>query len=226
MECAGDIQKYNSILQEDQEDRVYTFLDGLDDRLDKTRSDVLQQKPFPIVEKAHAHVRWEDVIHMVMTSGTKIAPGMVMTSKGTKADYYHTQLKTGFPSLSNGKSNPSSKTKALSDGMKCTHCGNAKHTRETCFKLYGYPDWWYDLQARKKQKTPIIDGSIGRAVVVIGEPSLSLTSQVNNTHNLGNNSNALHNSTHNDDEKWILDSRATDHMIFNSNDFSQTTPPR
>ena len=90
MECAGDIQKYNSILQEDQEDRVYTFLDGLDDRLDKTRSDVLQQKPFPIVEKAYAHVRWEDVIHMVMTSGTKIAPGMVMTSKGTKADYYHT----------------------------------------------------------------------------------------------------------------------------------------
>lgn len=38
MECAGDIQKYNSILQEDQ---VYIFLDRLDDRLDKTRSDVL-----------------------------------------------------------------------------------------------------------------------------------------------------------------------------------------
>ena len=33
MECAIDIQKYNSILQEDW---VYTFLDGLDDRLDKT----------------------------------------------------------------------------------------------------------------------------------------------------------------------------------------------
>ena len=32
MKCAGDIQKYNSILQED---RVYVFLDGLDDRLDK-----------------------------------------------------------------------------------------------------------------------------------------------------------------------------------------------
>ena len=42
LECAIDIQKYNSIL--------YTFLDGLDDRLDKTRSDVLQLKPFPIVE--------------------------------------------------------------------------------------------------------------------------------------------------------------------------------
>ena len=55
MDCAVDIQKYNLILQED---RVYTFLDGLDDRLDKTRSDVLQLKPFPTVEQAYAHVRW------------------------------------------------------------------------------------------------------------------------------------------------------------------------
>ena len=147
MECAGDIQKYNLILQED---RVYIFLDGLDDRLYKTRSDVLQVKPFPMVEQAYAHVRQEDVRQMVMTSGAKIAPGMVMTSKGIKVDHYYTPLKTCFLSLSNGKSNPSLKSKAPSDGMECTHCGNAKHTRETCFKLYGYPDWWHDFQARKK----------------------------------------------------------------------------
>ena len=58
MDCAMDIQKYNLILQEDQ---VYTFLDGLDDRLDKTRSDVLQLKPFPTVEQAYAHVICEEI---------------------------------------------------------------------------------------------------------------------------------------------------------------------
>ena len=58
MECSMDIQKYNLILQEDQ---VYTFLDGLDDRLDKTRSDVLQLKPFPTVEQAYAHVICEEI---------------------------------------------------------------------------------------------------------------------------------------------------------------------
>ena len=47
MNYATDIQKYNTILQED---RVYIFLDGLDDRLDKIQSDVLQICPFPIVE--------------------------------------------------------------------------------------------------------------------------------------------------------------------------------
>jgi hypothetical protein len=53
MECVYDIQKYNTLLQED---RVYTFLDGLDDRLDKIRSDVLQLKPFPTVEQAYVYV--------------------------------------------------------------------------------------------------------------------------------------------------------------------------
>ncbi|KAJ8631884.1 hypothetical protein MRB53_025220 [Persea americana] len=223
MECAGDIQKYNSILQED---RVYIFLDGLDDRLDKTRSDVLQLKPFPTVEQAYAHVRREDVRQMVMTSGAATAPGVVMASKGIKADHYHTPPKTGILSLSNGKSNPSSKSKAPSDGMKCTHCGNAKHTRETCFKVHGYPDWWHDLQARKKREAPIIDDSTGRAAMVTGEPSLSLTSQVESSHHPGNGSHALHISPQTDDDKWILDSGATDHMTFDSNDLSHTTPPR
>jgi hypothetical protein len=80
-----------------------------------------------------------------MTSGADTAPRVVMASKGIKAGHYHTPLKTGVLSLSSGKSNPPSKSKAPSDGMKCTHCGNAKHTRETCFKLHGYPDWWHDL---------------------------------------------------------------------------------
>ena len=58
MKCADDIQKYNSILQED---RVYVFLDGLDDRLDKIRSDVLQLQPFSTVEQAYAQVQKEDI---------------------------------------------------------------------------------------------------------------------------------------------------------------------
>jgi hypothetical protein len=53
MECVYHIQKYNTLLQEDQ---VYTFLDGLDDRLDKIKSDVLQLKSFPTVEQAYAYV--------------------------------------------------------------------------------------------------------------------------------------------------------------------------
>jgi hypothetical protein len=56
MECPADIQRYNNLLQED---RVYVFLDGLDDKLDNIRSDVLQLHPFPTIEQAYAHVRRE-----------------------------------------------------------------------------------------------------------------------------------------------------------------------
>jgi hypothetical protein len=26
--------------------------------------------------------------------------------------------------------------------LKCTHCGGTRHTKETCFEIHGYPDWW------------------------------------------------------------------------------------
>ena len=58
MDCVYDIQKYSTLLQEDC---VYNFLDGLDDRLDKIKSDILQLKPFPTVEQTYAHVRREDM---------------------------------------------------------------------------------------------------------------------------------------------------------------------
>ena len=81
MESAGDIQKYNALLQED---RVYIFLDGLDDRLDKIRSDVLQIKPFPTVEQAYAHVRREDTRQSVMLNNTEPTSNSVLLSKGIR----------------------------------------------------------------------------------------------------------------------------------------------
>ena len=149
-----------------------------------------------------------------------------MASKGIKGSHHQMPPKPGALSLSSGKSNSSSKTKPPSDGMKCTHCGNSKHTRDTCFKLHGYPDWWNDLQARKKRENSANDDHTGRAAVVTCDPSLSLIPQVESSHDLGTSSKAFHISTHNDDDDWILDSGDTDHMTFDPKDFSNTTQPR
>jgi hypothetical protein len=79
MECSVDIQHYNRITQED---RVYIFLDGLDDRLDKIHADVLQMKPFPLVEQVYAHVRREAIRQQVMTNyDTDGMLGAVLASK-------------------------------------------------------------------------------------------------------------------------------------------------
>ena len=57
MKCVEDIQIYNNNIQEDW---VYTFMDGLDDWLNKTRSDVLQIWLLPSVKQAYAQVRREE----------------------------------------------------------------------------------------------------------------------------------------------------------------------
>ena len=70
------------------------------------------------------------------------------------------------------------KLKTQAEGGGCTHCGNMKHTMETCFKLHGYPDWWHELKTKKKHES-------GRATLVSDEsisfssikPHLSLISQ-------------------------------------------------
>ena len=167
MECDIDIQKYNSILQED---RVYTFLDGLDDRLDKIRVDVLQIQPFPTVEQAYAQVRREDLRQSVMMMNEDTISGGAMLSRGG----HKPQHQLSFQTLSNGK--PNITTKPKGEGGGCTHCGNTKHTKETCFKLHGYPDWWHELKAKKKREASGGD-NLGRAALMSVEPQLSLVPQ-------------------------------------------------
>ncbi|RVX02622.1 hypothetical protein CK203_016558 [Vitis vinifera] len=82
MQCPTDIQYFNNMLQED---RVYTFFYGLDDKLDNIRSDVLQLKPFPTVEQAYAHVRREAMRQAVMTTNDgEDAAGAVLASRSLK----------------------------------------------------------------------------------------------------------------------------------------------
>lgn len=107
MTCQVDIQHYNTLVQEE---RVYVFLDGLDDRLDNIRSDVLQMKPFPTVEQAYAHVRREALRQAVMTDNSNELSGAVLASKGLK--------------LQSSKIFSQSKHKEPSNGTKCSHCGD------------------------------------------------------------------------------------------------------
>ena len=217
MKCEIDIQSYNSMLQEE---RVYIFLDGLDDRLDLVRSDVLLLKPFPSIEKADAHVRREDLRQSVMISGAEVVTsGAVMATKGMRSGQSQTLLKSGSSSRSRGHF----------DGNKCTHCGSTKHTRETCFKAHGYPNWWHELQARKKRDAYATEDVRGRVAVATAESQLSLIPVAEpsvSTLDQGNCGQVFCSSTTQNDGSWIIDSRATDHMTFDPNDFSNTTPPR
>ncbi|RVW79171.1 Retrovirus-related Pol polyprotein from transposon TNT 1-94 [Vitis vinifera] len=156
----GSIEKYYNDLQ----GLVYIFLDGLGDRLDKIRSDVLQIRLFPTIEQAYAHVRREEIRQAVMLIVIQKWLYRWWTTK-----YQH---QSQDPIKRGGY----------------THYGNMKHTRETYFKLHGYPDWWNEYKARKNRDAASNE-RLGRAAL-------------------------------------IIDSGATDHMTFNSDDFIEVTQPR
>ena len=50
---------------------------------------------------------------------------------------------------SNVKQNSPSQSWGCWPVLGCSHCGGSRHTKEGCFKLVGYPNWWDDLLKRK-----------------------------------------------------------------------------
>jgi hypothetical protein len=177
MECPVDIHHYNALLQEDW---VYTFLDGLDDRLDNIWSYVLQMQPFPSIEQAYAHVSREALRQVVMGFGDPDSPSnVVLATKGLKLNLAPSSA--GAASIphsrrQNGTSR-SRNSRNTSDGLKCSHCGKQNHTNDNCFKNIGYPDWWYELQAKKKNNGTGINASTGKVAVASTEAHLSLIPQ-------------------------------------------------
>ena len=144
MACACDIEKFNNFIQKT---RVYTFLDGLDDRLDNIRAQVLQMSSFPSLEQAYAHVRRESNRQgmMIKNGQETVLNSIAMATQG----YKPCEVNTSTSKFSNFKD----KSK-----LKCSHCGGTRHTREQCFKIVGYPEWWKNT--KKKQQ---YDANTGHA---------------------------------------------------------------
>lgn len=208
MTCEEDIRIYNTTVQED---RVYTFLDGLDDRLDNIRADILRMQPFPTIEQAYAEVRKENQRQTVKLTKEDTGSSLAMMSKGGQ--------KSVPPQAELRLANGGKKSKTSSEAGGCTHCGNPKHTKDNCFKLHGYPEWWHDLKAKKKRESGYT--SLANVEPTKSESSLSLVPHRESSTATANYSSAQDDSGN---QGWIIDSGATDHMTFDSQDFVEASP--
>ena len=52
--------------------------------------------------------------------------------------------RSGGDSRTQGQSRSRRVTRIDRSRLRCTYCGMAKHTRETCYKLVGFLEWWND----------------------------------------------------------------------------------
>nr|BBC44096.1 predicted uncharacterized protein LOC110755101 [Malus domestica] len=135
LKCADDIATRET---EISEERLYDFLAGLDPHLDRVRSQVLTQTPLPSVRAAYALVNAEASRQTIMLVGPQVE-GSAMVAAPSQ-----------FP---RGVSNSRLGVSKTTDTRKCTYCDKDKHTKDTCFKLHGYPDWW--VQKKENQKKGI-----------------------------------------------------------------------
>ena len=82
-----------------------------------------------------------------MLNNTEPTSSSVLLSKGIRIQQPSiSKLRMLSPSVGR-----KGKGQAIDGG--CTHCGNSKHTRDICFKLYGYLEWWKELKERKTRES-------------------------------------------------------------------------
>jgi GAG-pre-integrase domain len=100
----------------------------------------------------------------------------------------------------------------------CTNCGKKNHSRESCFKIVGYPEWYPEFK-KKKQAEAASTGEKGKATLVVTGKAEKGSEGEGNVYLSHSNFGTKKNNS------WIIDSGATDHMTFCKNDMNEYSEP-
>lgn len=157
MECSKDIEVYNRIIQNQ---RLYQFLTALSDKYEPVKKEILKREPLPSVDMAYAMVRREtardQILRPIVVDGdTSSGIGLGLAARD--------KHRFGQPPQ---KGNWPRRTEEEKSKLVCSHCGMKKHTKESCFQLVGYPDWWDETKRTKLPTNNRTKGSNSVAAVV------------------------------------------------------------
>jgi hypothetical protein len=118
---------------ERETEKVHQFLMGLNDQYGIIRSQILNMKPFPSINKAYAFVTKEE---------KQLAIASIGRDQPTEAAAF-TVKPFRFPARDFAGEQQRGKTSKF----KCSYCDKPWHSKDKCFKLVGYPSGW---QSRAK----------------------------------------------------------------------------
>ncbi|KAF7801958.1 uncharacterized protein G2W53_041069 [Senna tora] len=120
--------------------RVLQFLMGLNPEYETIRGQILNLEPLPSVSKVFNMVaRVESEKNVSMTFASPRVEASALLAKGPQ-----------FTNESGNKSLGKKKDFVKKGDRFCDHCNISGHTKESCFKVHGYPEWYKELKDAKK----------------------------------------------------------------------------
>ncbi|KAJ1386643.1 gag-polypeptide of LTR copia-type [Sesbania bispinosa] len=125
MKDPDDVKSYQKSIERL---RVHIFLAGLDDDFEQVRGEILRKEVAPDLEECYALIRRETVRRTSLKTEDVISDSTAMMTR-----------KQAKQSKGSEKGN-----------YKCTQCNKDGHTKERCYEIIGYPEWWDHSRASKK----------------------------------------------------------------------------
>ncbi|XP_031287087.1 uncharacterized protein LOC116145785 [Pistacia vera] len=123
--------------------RLMQFLMGLNDSFDHIKNQILVMDPLPTVNKAYSmilRVKKQREVHVVFAKHLENS-ALFAKAKNFKKEAI---VKNGYRR----------KDMVKKSKRHCEFCNNGGHTKETCFKLHGYLDWYKESKEQKGKSQP------------------------------------------------------------------------
>ncbi|KAL0438883.1 UNVERIFIED_CONTAM: Retrovirus-related Pol polyprotein from transposon RE2 [Sesamum latifolium] len=235
-------------VEDDNLTKLVQFLMGLNNSYDNIRNQILVMDPFPSINKAYAmvlRVERQRLVNLQNDSNEGVA--LQARWNDNKTNY---GAKGGLQNIDRGYH----RGKGVIDkrAQMCSNCGRSGHTKETCFKLHGVPDWYKILKDQKRREGDTIRGynvvsnegitkgdsvsDFGEAMKQVNELLKLMKGQLPQTQldplqvNFAQGddfagTSTLHNTSIKDFGSWIVDTGATNHMCADSSLLVQHSSP-
>ncbi|XP_057249409.1 uncharacterized protein LOC130590847 [Beta vulgaris subsp. vulgaris] len=229
IKCSCNFMK--KIAKFQAEEKLVEFLLGLNDGYDNVITNILSMDPLPSINRAFAlaqQIEKQKQISGINYSTQEVSALAVQRSSGGKRDW--------------------KKEKLEKLNLYCDYCKGKGHIKDQCFKLIGFPDWYHKKPGgfnhnsgkmsahvateNTFEETPLDFSAAGPSVASVNHVDNAMLHSMfqdflktmQHKQGVGESSNSLASSAHlagiSLKSIWIIDSGATDHMVYDVKLFS------
>ncbi|CAL5398040.1 unnamed protein product [Camellia sinensis] len=142
MNDPNDIEAYQQSIERL---RVHIFLAGSEEFFEQIHGEILRKDPVPNLEECYSLIRRKVVRRTTLKGESENTEASAMVAKNRPNQQERMTPNHHKPTNGVDKST-----------YKCTHCNQFGHTKNRCFELVGYPEWWDPSRDPRKRNSKAI----------------------------------------------------------------------